>query len=121
MENQLSENNKNNSATEEKLKQKGISGWVLFFIPAIIHIAMVFIGSFYDPCKNNAGCMAGSATAYFVILVTPIVLLILLVTTAVQKSGELKGTRKNLITNIILVIVLPIVLIVLVIIWVKAQ
>lgn len=38
-------------------------------LPAALNALVVLLYSFNDPCNNNPGCMAGSATFYLYVLV----------------------------------------------------
>ena len=65
---------------EAGLKKRIIASLIIFFVPLLLHLMIFAVLSTFDPCNNNSGCMAGSATAYFFILFTiPLAILLLLI------------------------------------------
>ena len=56
----------------------------IFIVPGTLHLA-IFAGlALFDPCNNNSGCMAGSISAYFLILFTLPTIIILLISSFAQ-------------------------------------
>ena len=94
------------------------NNFINFIVPLILHFVIFAIGASMDPCNNNAGCMAGSATAYFLILFTLPTVVILFITVLFQKFSPGPNRHKYLKINIILVLV-PFFIVGLIIIWVK--
>ena len=53
-------------------------------LPAFIHFLIVGGFSAIDPCIDNPGCMAGSPTFYFLMLISTPVMLVLIVVSIIQ-------------------------------------
>ncbi len=70
------------------------------FVPVVLHILIIAAYSTIDPCNGNPGCMAGSATAFFLILVSAPTILILLITTTFQAFETSPNYSKYLKINI---------------------
>jgi|APSaa5957512535_1039671.scaffolds.fasta_scaffold29061_6 hypothetical protein len=69
-------------------------------LPAFIHFLIVGAFSTIDPCNNNPGCMAGSSTFYFLLLITTPVMLVLFVGSIIQLMIEEPNYSKYLIINL---------------------
>lgn len=78
--------------------------WLIIFVfPALMHIVLLTILQYYDPCTGNSGCMSGSTTGFFFILLTLPAILLLLVISLVQVfGGKYNNYRKYLKINITL-------------------
>jgi len=96
-----------NESSEEgvepvKPPSKLLAATVLFFIPVLLHLLLYAILARYDPCRGNSGCMAGSLSAYFLVLFTLPTMVLLSIFTLVQVFGSSHNYRKFLWVNTIL-------------------
>lgn len=83
------------------IKRKLLLFLVLFFIPMLLHALIFGVSITLDPCNNNSGCMAGSASAFFFFLFTIPTILILFVFTLFQVwRNENKNYKKYFSINI---------------------
>ena len=73
-----------------------------FLIPAAMHLLVLYAFTTVDPCKGNPGCMAGSATAFFLILVTLPTLLFLLFAAIFRYRARHRNHTRQLMINLAL-------------------
>jgi len=83
--------------------------FINIIVPALAHFSILGFLSTVDPC-NNSTCMAGTATIYFLMIVSPPTILILLIAAAIQSAIGNPNYSKYLKINLAIAI-LPYVLI----------
>jgi hypothetical protein len=70
-----------------------------FVLPVLLHLLIIGAYSRVDPCNDNPGCMAGSASLFFVILVSAPTIAILVAASLVQLLRKGRNYTKYLLIN----------------------